>query len=484
MSGPGHHSMPGATALREGAASPDALADHRFAWRWLIPVDGAASLHAVGLSQADAAYLARELALPLAGHSSSDASVCVVDADAAEPPGARQDAVARAQVVCVFGRGSSVERWRRVVSRHGGLVRPYALLPAGAPRLVVPLGSAAHVDLALVMHRPGRLLARLAVDVARRLAQLGMTRPLRRSMLLIAARGAVTPLGARRCALSRHLPGSERGDHALYIGSPGEERKTVVLPLGDGAPEAIVKIAATPPAVASLRREVETVRALGGTALAPYLPGCLAVQEGRELFAVYQRYRARRWVPSFVVSEAAVDFLAGLSAVRRGQHDLGGEVDRVGRLGSAAAPGWPRLAAALRARAAAGVVLWRHQSHGDFAPWNCAWTRSGLVVYDWEAAMEEDIAFSDAFHFHLAPARLIGTRRRPEALVRSGLAFAGRVAAAAGLSRIDLPAHLACWLMVRLAAQPDPFHAALLEVLSSMMTPGGPLAAARVERAT
>ncbi len=479
MSGARSRAAGGAPAEPAEPASAAARADHRFAWRWLIPVDGAASLHAVGLSPDDAAYLGRELALQPDGRSNPERSVCVVDADAAAPPAGRDDRVALARVVCVFGRGSSVERWRRVLSRRGDVLRPYALLPASAPRLVVPLGRPAHAELGLALHRPGRLLARVAVAIARRLARLGVTAPLRRSMLLIAAPGAAAPLGAQRCGLSSHLPGSERGDHALYVGSPAEGRKTVVLPLSEGPPQTIVKIAATPLAVESLRRELATIRALGGSALAPYLPGCIAVEEGRELLAVYQRYRARRWVPDFVLREAAVDFLAGLSAIRRGEHALDREVELLGEPGPTASAGWPRLAVALRARAAAGAILWKHQSHGDFAPWNCAWTRSGLVVYDWEAAIEQDTAFSDAFHFTLAPARLIGTRRPPEALIRSALAFADRVAASAGLPGVDLPAHLACWLLARLAAQPVSFHAALAEALSSMMTDGGPLAAVR-----
>src|SRR6185503_3583907 len=105
--------------------------------------------------------------------------------------------------------------------------------------------------------------------------------------------------------------------------------------------------------------------------------------------------------------------------------------------------------ARLQTRADNGLTIWEHRSHGDFAPWNCAWTTRGLFVYDWEDSRARDAAFGDAFHFVAGPAAEVEPYPNPARTLRLALGFARRAATAIGLERIDLNTHFALWALRR-----------------------------------
>ncbi len=103
----------------------------------------------------------------------------------------------------------------------------------------------------------------------------------------------------------------------------------------------------------------------------------------------------------------------------------------------------------LRRLAHSDEVVWYHHAHGDFAPWNCTWTRQGLFVFDWEESKEQDLAFSDAFYYTVAPALHMQGKSDAHQTVRAALHLARRVADACGLGGVDLRIYLVLWLMQR-----------------------------------
>ena len=149
--------------------------------------------------------------------------------------------VFQARLVCAVGNRTNVAPWRSALNGTFPHVRTYGLVPAGNPRVVVPLDTPHHASTALYLHRPGRRLARTGVAVARLLADSGVFTPLRRRLLLIAERdsGAV-PKGTVQTNLLARVPTSPLS-YALYLGAAGDNRKTVVLPLGEAEPEVILQ---------------------------------------------------------------------------------------------------------------------------------------------------------------------------------------------------------------------------------------------------
>lgn len=112
--------------------------------------------------------------------------------------------------------------------------------------------------------------------------------------------------------------------------------------------------------------------------------------------------------------------------------------------------------------ASQGRVLRLQCVHGDFAPWNCAWTDAGFFVYDWEEGRPLQVAFSDAYSYVIAPVLLLDRGADPGRVVDDALGFARRVAERMSFPTERLPLHLAAWLLIRAAKRPDPMLDALL----------------------
>jgi hypothetical protein len=183
--------------LGEAKCPSSSFLDYRFGWRWLLPVCDGDQTVSVGLGADEQQWWAQKLKLV----SSRDEGFigCLISLDNATPVEIVNSIInANPHWLCAWGSGSSVNRLRS--SLHGfGSVREYALLPAGKPRVVVPLSSPKNAVAGLRLHRPGRWLARVGLIVARGFARLGYYGLLRRSVLLIATRekGAV-PQGAAK----------------------------------------------------------------------------------------------------------------------------------------------------------------------------------------------------------------------------------------------------------------------------------------------
>lgn len=371
--------------------------------------------------------------------------------------------------VAAIGSGKSVTRLRRQLDGGFLSVREYGLLPAGNPRVLVPLGNSRHTVLALDLHRPGRWAARFAVRLAGAAAHVGLFFPLRRQVLLIATRERYEwPLGAIQADLPAHVEGND-WDYALYLGTADENRKTTVLPLGTAAPDTLVKIGSSPEARMALKNEAAALTFLQGSPLREQVPRMKGLVENEHCMALYQEYRPRIRQNSQSMEPAVVDFLARLSAVdlrSRPLRDIltdwlavnwDGKTD-ADRTAFAPVLRW------LGAQADQGAQIWEHRSHGDFAPWNCSWTEGGLFVFDWEESRVHSPAFGDAFYCAVSPALHVERRPDPERTMRSALELATRVANRQTSAVNAVKLHFVLWVTLKWGEHP--LYEAIIECLA------------------
>lgn len=443
----------------------DPQLDYRYGWRWLLPLRNHDQVALIGFSDGEMAFWQHALAGTVITEDAATATVWVVQ----DPPlrGIPDFHSERLHTVCLIGSGSTVAGWRNALAGRFADIRDYALLPPHSPRVVIPLGAPDWTAPALALHRPGRRRARLAVSLLKFLARTGFDRPLRSRTLCIAGQAATTlPQGARHAGLDLNRTGAPQ-DFALYLGNPNDCRKTVILPVG-GARQTILKYGDSPPAQAALRHEAATLQALSQTLLARYAPALLDIVERDNRLTLHQEYRARQPVSQAKLERAAVAFLSELSRLERRHRPLAEVLEQADILTGAAARAAGQTAyAAVRERldtiAAAGATVWGHRSHGDFAPWNCAWTAQGFFAFDWEESQAWDVAFGDAFYFVVAPALLIARSPNPQAVESQALALASAVAKATDLSVGELRVNWALWLLQRMNQQPAPLYERLLE---------------------
>lgn len=430
--------------------------DFRFGWRWLLPLEEGYSVGLYGFDPEEEQFWQEALSAFNTVVQEGGADALLLNADSCSPsasPTARD--LAAAFTVCVLARRSHAARWQAVLRGAFSFVREYGLLPEGNPRVVVPLSSTRHVLTALCLHRPGRQVARLGVGAARVLARVGNDSLLRGRVLLIATRGAAAvPMGAVHAELSARLSEPDL-DYALYLGTPDDNRKTVVLPLGRSVPDTILKVAATPKARAALKNEATALAALGSSDLAGCVPEVSGVVEAGETLTLHQEYRPRQRTSNGKIRAAAVAFLGRLSALERQRQPLAALLESaLSDLGEAcsstAVVACQALLPRLQILAQSGTEVWMHRTHGDFAPWNCSWTDRGLFVFDWEESRAQDLAFGDAFYYAIAPALHVQGKLDAPKTLEAALCLAQQVATESGMGKVDVRLYLALWLMARL----------------------------------
>jgi hypothetical protein len=320
-----------------------------------------------------------------------------------------------------LGRGAPA----RLVGGHAS-PRLHLLLPAALPRLVLPLWDRSQIRRGLRLHRPGRVLPRVA-------ARLAAAAP-----ALMAGSAAA----GRVLAIAHDRAPDFGAEAVLYLGTPGPARTTTILP---AARDRILKRADTPEARLALSREATALERMRLTPLAARIPRLHAVSEGEHHAILDLEYRAPRAAPALRVEAAIVAFLAALARIDRAERPLASlPADWRARLP-------PALAAGAGSRPVPG-----HRAHGDFAPWNLAWTSDGLFVFDWEDSADWAPAFSDAFSYVLAPALHVARRPDPEHVTAAALAFARRVAAAGGGDPADIRLSWHLFLARRQALKPHP----------------------------
>lgn len=415
--------------------------DFQFAWRWLVPARGAPQVTTRGLS-ADAAQLFMPEALGLESTAGEGEKIRMLIADlehGAVPPG---DATGF-DLICAVGTGKAVRRLAANLPDGWPTRNLFALLPAAAPRLAVPLTSGRLIREGLRLHRPGRRLARLAVTLVRLLTFVGISAPIERKMLLIASRSVdARPLGLQSTE-ARNKTGTAGSAFAVYFGLNGPGRKTVALPV-DQAMDRIFKTGWDGLACAALRAEHATLRAMAETPLAANLPAVRGFADADGRAALVQEYRPRRWVTPWRYRSAVVVFLRQLALIGSGTMALRewlGQYD-----GKEIATSQERLRARLDRMAGAEMLISVHREHGDFAPWNVSWDGRGLFVFDWENSATAAPALFDAFYFAAAPAlHVTGGTGSAEVLRR--MRELGRHVS--GMGGDELEVYLGLWLFGR-----------------------------------
>jgi hypothetical protein len=453
----------------EGAVYPAEL-DYRFGWRCLLPLRDSEQVALFGFDDREVLFWKLALSGATVTDDAAVATVWVVQ-DMPSISISRFDSE-HLHTICLTGSRSVVATWRKWMKGRFVDVRDYALLPPNDPRVVVPLGVVSDwVVQALALHRPGRVLARRVVYLLKVLVRVGFDLPLRSRMVCIARKSAsVFPQGARQAQLDMDSADAPKA-FALYLGTPDDNRKTVILPLG-GTRQAILKCGASPKAQAALRNEAAALKALSQANLGLHVPALLDVVENGSGVTLHQEYRPRQRLGEIGLRKAAAAFLIKLSLQGRSARPLTEVIQQSTLLKSCDTMSVPWVAyAAVRDHlvelAAEGCTVWGYRSHGDFAPWNCAWTAKGFFVFDWEESRAWDVALGDAFSFVVAPAVHVTHSPNPQAVESSALTLALGVAKEAGLPVGDISIYWAYWLLQRMAKQPASLYMALMEQLSA-----------------
>jgi len=436
-------------------AAVDPVLDYRYAWRWLLPITDGQIVALIGFSDEERAFWRQSLPEAIISDDPATAPVWLV-----------QDTLPRhrllpdtLQTLGVIGSRPVMAAWRAWLAGRFATVQDYGLLPTGRPRVVIPLGAPAAARQSLALHRPGRRLARLAVWGAGQLTRLGWDAPLRGRGLCIAMRtGPAIPQGARAAGLVVDGPAAPTA-YALCLGNPESNRKTVVLPLGGSEP-VILKAGETPAARAALRREASVLQALSQSTLAGQAPRLLKVSDTGRQLTLHQEYRPRLAMREGRLETAALGFLAGLSRLGRESRPLAAVLKTLpepaqAALSPSAGAAYARVRAALAMQAAAGAMIVGHRSHGDFAPWNCAWTAQGFFVYDWEVSQAWDMALGDAFYYVIGPFLLVRNSAKVEQAHRRAIALGRRLVAQAGLAGVEVEGYFLLWAVKSLAVYPE-----------------------------
>lgn len=451
----------------------DHFLDFKFGWRWLMPLQNCTTIGLCGFEPDEARFWRQSFATKQVSDDFFAADALVIDADRCSNATLSRAIQASPSVLCVVGSRKRLRKWREITSVYRD-VRQYGLLPATRPRVVVPLNCRRHTSYALALHRPGRWLARLAVQAAGFLAHFGSTGLLRGRSLLIATTASLPPNGVA----SRSEPIADldtaNTDYALYLGVEGENRKTVALPLGTAAPSIIIKTATSTQSMASLRNEAAALESLQHTALAQNVPHLLAIDDDGATVSIYQEFRSRTSATPWRQRIAVTEFLGQLSRINRQNRplaDLLGEMrDKISSptLRADARKMTEDAWARLESLAGSGTVVWEHRIHGDFAPWNCVFTRQGLFVFDWEESKECDLAFGDLLYFICAPILHMGRKHDADHALNDIFRIGNSIARTALPTPVELELYLTCWLLRKM--DESPFYYQMLQALMRRWT--------------
>ncbi|MCF6237091.1 MAG: aminoglycoside phosphotransferase family protein [Gammaproteobacteria bacterium] len=435
---------------------PLSLLDYRFGWRWLLPVAGGDKVISAGLNADEQEWWMQASSFTLIPSEDETADGWLVALDSIDLDSINAHIYAtKPSWLCAWGSGAEIAQLRSNLQVFSS-IREYALLPETNSRVVVPLSSPHFAVAGLCLHRPGRWAARLGLMVARGLAQFGYYGLLRRRVLLIATRDInALPQGLAQSELLVTEPGSH-SDYVLYLGTPDDNRKTVVLPLGDEPSSQILKVAESPKACLALQNESQALISMSQTPLAEYVPKLIDLINNRGQITLVQEYRTRRSVAKFRMDAAVMDFLVNLSQVERKQvallvwlptlPDNSSDVEMLDEVRRSAA----KLRTHLDELAKNGAKVWLHRCHGDFAPWNCSWSDKGLFVFDWEESVGESLALDDAFYFVLSPFIHVNSKVNVKKALEAVLCFASKVMIKQGFDAENIKLYLAIWLLNRL----------------------------------
>jgi hypothetical protein len=459
--------MRGASALVEARGGDDEAAgtvEQRLSWMWLLPVSAQGGrLATLGFAGSEIDVAVRYLRTTLG--SCAGPLVGLVNADIVPYSRENQELLTASAHVAVVGRRGAMGGWERRLREQFPRVQIFGLVAPRAPRVVVPLHDAKRAIRALSLHRPGRRIARLAVFAAKALLRCGLTAPLRQRVLCIATRDIdALPVGAVR----NGMPGAlrdYRGEYALYLGTAQRDRKLVALPVDDDAPPMLVKMASTPESMRAVEHEAHVLGTMAASSVASSVPRCLQLYRGDSEIALFQEYRRRVHASEATLAAAAVHFLSVLSRMGRDRVAVGHIQNRLVR--ELQGPEVSKCARDVLATVMRkSTHVWTHRTHGDFAPWNCAWSESGFYVFDWEESDSRGLAFADAFYFAIASDIQTRTRRSPDQLLKRALGVGRRVAESAGIPSAEVELHFGIWIAHKASAADGALYQEVLEAFA------------------
>ncbi len=248
--------------------------DYHFGWRWLLPIVPGDRVLLLGFADHERTFWKKVLVDVNITESSSKASVWLINE---LPPGcvAGLDSD-QLRSLCVVGTNKIVTAWHRWLGDRFDKVSDFALLPPNNPRVVVPLANKDWTLQGLELHRPGRRLARGIISVLKGLVWLGFSRPLRSRMLCIAGKDSIIGFqGAQQAGLKLGTKIAP-AQFALYLGTPDENRKTVIMPVNTDR-QIILKQGYSFKAKAALHTEAAALQAMSLTTLASKVPALFDV---------------------------------------------------------------------------------------------------------------------------------------------------------------------------------------------------------------
>lgn len=412
--------------------------DYKFAWRWLLPLQTDDSLAFFGLDDGAVEWWQQHHGALSPGRP-TDGVLLAID-ELTQEQIDQSIALHSPRWLCAWGAGKQVDRLAKRLGDYR-YVNIYGMLPADMPRLVVPLSSPLGVAAGLRLHRPGRRLVRGAMRLAAFLGRFGSYGLLKRKVLLIACRDHPGVPGA--AVRANFSPVTDIKDFALYLGTADSNRKTVALPVPISPSHGIIKYAGTPQACTAIRNEAQALSHMQKTDLSRQVPALLSFKEGETEVTLVQEFRQHRSVSASRQNRAVLQFLRTLTTVDCEESTLGAVLEGVpDKLPKEYGPLLQRLLAM-----PVDTPVYCHRGHGDFAPWNCSWSKHGLFVYDWEASQACGLALMDAFYYVLAPMLLVQQSTDGRHALHVSMAFASQLIQGSKLNDIDCHFYMALWLL-------------------------------------
>jgi len=447
----------------------DSLLDYRFAWRWLLPLVRNERLYLVGFDKKEENFWQKVLKNVTITQDNREATFILVQG--AIPP-ENFNGMQYLSGCAVVADGKVARKWIEWARNLFPAVKIYALIPPENPRIVVPLNNSNEIREGLALHRPGRRLARIVVFLLKMLVDIGISAPLKRRVLLIAHKNRRMPIGAVAAGLSTNISGCE---YALYFGTPDDNRKTVALVMGKER-SFVVKSGDSLRSLAALKNEAAALECLAESGLSARVPQLLDYREKDGHAVLRQGYGIRKRTAAWRIERAVEEFLCNLSYIDRQERTLKEVLKQEVAIGGIdkyrACSSVHRLLGYLDRLADEGKVLYGHRGHGDFAPWNRVWTRSGLLVFDWEASQPWDLALVDAFYYRIAPVLHIrGKKKRLFHIHRDALSMWERVAVRADLPVRDGEVYWVLWLLRQLGLSSHRLYRDLLEEVAMSWKP-------------
>jgi len=287
----------------------------------------------------------------------------------------------------------------------GGGERRFALLPAAAPRWIIPLNA---------VQKPDHLSVYIPYTLKARLLKAGLSAAMRTPSSVWVRSSVSLPAKGPLDALVREVLGESSANFTISLGTPGRYRKATIQITAGGRVCAFLKVPLTPEAGDRVKHEAAVLARLSAVPrLRAMLPTVLLAEEWNERFVLLEAPLGGRPGGVRFGSEHRV-FLDELAKVEPVSRQAGNVLEEIGRE-------WELVASVLDAAnrsTVAGILRLVERnysaltircgfSHGDFAPWNTRRGDDGLQVFDWEAAEPRKPQDWDAFHFHTQTASLL-----------------------------------------------------------------------------